>query len=322
MSTRLEDLPNELFLQLFSTYFDGAQLYKIFYGLNIRLNSILRSLEHIHVRLENSDDDPCLNLFTSKIISLFINAKHKSIRFIPLLTNIQAITLVNPTVVQIINLLQIGRNLHHVSIQWSNPYKPDLMSIRSFYELIFSANASQSLRSCRFYLPESHSLYLEPRHCTLPLLRTIYVQVNYPLGDFRRIIRLCPNLTRFEMEIIDNGYSNEETIIICSHLDHIHLRRFYIHNLLSLDILDIYIEYLPNLEYLYISMKLPSHPVDVFKHISSLIHRFTHLKQFQFRLSTDFWNLDHQQLEMLKQLNPFFAHIHIEMDDDEIVFVN
>jgi hypothetical protein len=322
MSTRLEDLPNELFFQIFSVYFDGVQLYKIFFGLNSRFNCLLKSLNNIYLRLEDSNDNQSINLFSTKVISLYIGSKHQSIKFLPLLINIRSITLVDPTIIQILNLLEISHHLEHISILWSNPYSVNLISVRSFYELIFSASSSESLRSCRFYLPENHSAYFEPKHISFSFLRSIYVQISIPLADFRRLIHLCPHLIRFEIEIIDNSYSNEETIIVFNYHEHVNIRRFHIYNLLSLDIFHIYIEHLPNLENLYISMTFPSHPIDVFQQLSQIIYRINHLKNFHFRFSTDFCNLDQQQLEKLKQINPFFENISIQNEDDEIVFTN
>jgi hypothetical protein len=161
---------------------------------------------------------------------------------------------------------------------------------------------------------------LEPKYCSLPLLHSIYVQLSIPLADFRRIIRLCPNLVRLEIEIVDNGYSNEEIILVLSPDEHIHIRRFHIYNLLSFDIFDIYIEHLPNLENLYISMNFTAYPWDVFRQFSNLIDRINHLKEFHFRFSTFFCNFDHQQLERLKQLNPFFVNILIENENEKFIF--
>jgi hypothetical protein len=163
MYTCLEDLPNELFLDMFCLYFDGVQLYKIFFGLNSRFNYLLKSLNNISLHLEDSNDDKSLNLFSKKVVSLYLSSKHKSIKFIPLLINIRSITLVDPTVIQIMNLLEISENLEHISILWSNSYSINLISARAFYELIFSASSSKIIRSCRFYLPECHKLYLEPK---------------------------------------------------------------------------------------------------------------------------------------------------------------
>ncbi|CAF1267899.1 unnamed protein product [Rotaria sp. Silwood1] len=322
MHTRFEQLPNEVIFNIFSNYFDGVQLYKSFFGLNSRYNNLIKSLNNIHLHLECQDDDKCIYLYSTKVISLYIGQKHRSINFIPLLINVRSVTIVDPTILQIIYLLDIGQNLEHASIIWSNIYLINSISARSFYELIFSASSSNNLRSCRFYLPKSHSLYLEPKHCILPLLRTIHVQLSIPSVDFRRIIRLCPNLIRLDVEIIDDIYSNEEKIIVLSHYQHINIRRFHIYNLLSLDIFDILMGYLPNLEKLYISMKFPSHPIDVFEQLSSIIHRIDRLKELHFRLTTDFWNLGQHQLEQVKQINPFFANIFIENQDDEIIFIS
>ncbi|CAF2863760.1 unnamed protein product [Rotaria sp. Silwood2] len=175
----------------------------------------------------------------------------------------------------------MGKNLQHVSILWSNPYLINSMSARSFYELIFSASSSESLCSCGYYLPKSHSSYIEPKRCQLSLL------------------------LRLEIEIIDDIDNNEEKIIVLSHCQHLHIRRFHIYNLLSLDIFDILMGYLPNLEKLYISMKFSSHPIDIFEQCSSIIHRIDRLKELHFRLTTDFWNIGQHQFEKLKHINPF-----------------
>ena len=319
MCTHFEDLPNELFLELFRTYFDGVQLYKSFFGLNYRFDSLLKSLNNIYLRLQYSDDDQTFNLFSTKIISLYIHSQHKTIKFLPFLVNVRSITLVHPGIIQIRNLLEIGKRLEYISILWSNPDEIDIISVRLFYELIFCASSSKNLRSCRFYLPQSHSLYIEPRSCSLPLLHSIYVQITIPIGDFRRILRLCPNLIRCEIEIVDNIGHNEERIIVLSHNEHINIRRFHISNLLSLDIFDIYIGYLPKLENLYISMKFNLFPMDLFKQLSNLIHRIDYLKNFHFHFSTDSWNLGQKQLETLQLINPFFQNLSIKYQNNQII---
>jgi len=220
------------------------------------------------------------------------------------------------------NLLEISENLEHISILWSNSYSINLISARAFYELIFSASSSKTIRSCRFYLPECHKLYLEPKQISFPLLHSIYIQITIPLDDFRRLINLCPNLIRLEIEIINKESINEEIIPLYSHNEHINIRRFHIYNLLSIDILDIYIEHLPNIEYLFLSMKSSCYPMDIFEQLSKIINRINHFKKFSFRFSTDIWNFDQQQLEKLKQLNHFFGKISIKKQDDQFVFTN
>ncbi|CAF1659893.1 unnamed protein product, partial [Rotaria magnacalcarata] len=165
MNSCFEEIPNELILYIFCTYFDGVQLHKNFFGLNSRFDTLIKSINNIHLRLEYQDDDNSLDLFSSKATSLYIGSKHRSIHFIPFLINVRSITLVDPTIIQIMNLLEIGKTLERISIIWSNPYLINEMSARSFYELIFSASSSENLRSCRFYLPKSHCLYLEPKQC-------------------------------------------------------------------------------------------------------------------------------------------------------------
>lgn len=320
MNSCFEELPNEIILHIFSTYFNGVELYKFFFGLKSRFDDLIKSLDKIHLHLESKDDDKSIELFCKNVISLYIGPKHKSVKFIPYLINIRSITLVDPTIVQIMNLMEIGKTLEYASIIWSNPYLINAISARSFYEFIFSANSSENLRSCRLYLPKSHSLYLEPKNCLLTLLRSVYVQISIPSVDFRRIIRLCPNIIRLEIEIIDDNDSNEERIIVLNHYQHGNIRRFHIYNLLSLDILDIFMGYLPNLEHLYVSMRISSHPINVFEQLSNIIHRIDRLKKFNFRFTTDFWNLGKHQLERLKHINPFFSNISIETQDDEIVF--
>lgn len=322
MSTCLEDLPNELFLHLFATYFDGGQSYRTFFSLNARLDRLLKSLDRIHLRLDNTDDDRALELFATKAISVHIGPAHRSVKFSSALKHVRSVTLVDPSVVQIMYLLQIGQHLEHAHVIWSNPHVIDLVSARAFYELIFSAGAVESLRSCRLFLPPGHSSYLEPKHCTLPQLYSLYAQISVPMADFRRLLRLCPNLSRLELEIVDDGYSNSETLIFVGHLEHEHIRQFHVHNLLSLDVLDIYLGSLSRVEQLYISTKLPAHPLDVFKQLARVIHRLNRLRTFRFRVATGGWNLGHQRLELVRNLHPFFAHTRVESDDDEIFFVN
>ena len=71
MSTRLEDLPNELFLHLFN-YLDIRTLFHSFWGLNRRLNDIIHSINDLSLILEK-DERILMEVFSRQIIRLKLN---------------------------------------------------------------------------------------------------------------------------------------------------------------------------------------------------------------------------------------------------------
>ncbi len=71
----LESLPDEIIMDVFE-YFEIHDLYQSFYGLNTRLNSILRSRKNFSLTCSSPDeiDDPYFfDLFTNHIIKLIID---------------------------------------------------------------------------------------------------------------------------------------------------------------------------------------------------------------------------------------------------------
>jgi len=48
MNTQLEEIPNEILLDLFQ-YFNARELFQIFYNLNFRFNTLIKSFHHLHL---------------------------------------------------------------------------------------------------------------------------------------------------------------------------------------------------------------------------------------------------------------------------------
>jgi len=47
-SLRLEQIPNEILIDIFQ-YFDARDLFRIFYNLNIRFNTLIKSFHHLNL---------------------------------------------------------------------------------------------------------------------------------------------------------------------------------------------------------------------------------------------------------------------------------
>ncbi|CAF4128831.1 unnamed protein product, partial [Rotaria sp. Silwood1] len=56
MSTRLESLPNELLIDVF-TYFDISNLYHSFWGINQRFNNLVRTMKSFSLIINNNNNN-------------------------------------------------------------------------------------------------------------------------------------------------------------------------------------------------------------------------------------------------------------------------
>ncbi|CAF3457699.1 unnamed protein product, partial [Rotaria sp. Silwood2] len=79
--TTMESLPNEILIDLYQ-YFDGREVYKIFYNLNSRFNSLLQSLSHLSLYFQSPFDNiiDYNMILSSQIYTLNIYSK-QNIKF-------------------------------------------------------------------------------------------------------------------------------------------------------------------------------------------------------------------------------------------------
>lgn len=191
-TTCLESFPNELLLELFE-YISPEDLYRIFSHLNIRLNSLIHSLQNFRVILvENWDDHTYpIPFYASQISSLIV--KHDQPIDFSFYPNLRSLKLSRPTHEQC-NAIQSTYlpYLEHLFI--SNFYFSDRSE--QLCQLIFSSTFSR-LQTCqidRMTITTSHSL-------SISSLRQLTISPSTWKSNFYPILfQSCPNLTDLRIQ--------------------------------------------------------------------------------------------------------------------------
>ncbi|CAF3411929.1 unnamed protein product [Rotaria socialis] len=178
----IESLPNEILMGLYE-YFDGRELYNIFYNLNSRFNSLLRSVRHLSLYYQAPFDNliDCHTIYSSQIHALNIYSKQnlKLDQFF----NVHRLTLWFPTDEQIFQIdAKSFPRLEYLSVSYTVS-KP---SICSLYEKIFS-NDFSLLKSC--FLSGNESPTQASKWTQSPNLKYLHTTSINP-----SVLIACPNL--------------------------------------------------------------------------------------------------------------------------------
>lgn len=195
-SRRLEELPNEIFQELFE-YFDIYELYKTFSKLNSRFDGLIQSFPHLQLVLHSSADfdHPVHRYFLSSIKTLVINHSKDfyNSSVIPSLSHIRCLILCQPT-----------------RQQWNSIIPEDFPQLERLYlinsrfayrteqlcQLIFT-NSFRSLHSCS--LPhisyESKNLWTKSNN-----LRSLQVSI-WDIRVYIQILCTCPNLSHLKISL-------------------------------------------------------------------------------------------------------------------------
>jgi hypothetical protein len=237
---RFELLPNEILIILFE-YFVGRDLFRSFFNLNIRLNNLLRSLNHLsHIISKN--DEIKNEIFICYIRNLIIeDAMNIDLtRF----RNIRCLILIDATYEQIKQLdNDIFPCLKHLSIR--NLHLSRSNDLSDICNKIFSQDLSH-LQSC--YLLNKTIISRTQQWIEMSSLRILEVGfIN--LFVYKSILSSCPNL--YSLKLI----TFIETEIPSQLKSHLNIRRLILKNdyfFQSWDnrIIKTYLSCLPNLEQL------------------------------------------------------------------------
>ncbi|CAF0798208.1 unnamed protein product [Rotaria sordida] len=178
----MESLPNEILIDLYG-YFDGQELYNIFYNLNSRFNSLIQSLSYLSYYFQAPFDNiiDYNIIFSSQIYTLNIYSK-QNIKFNQFF-NIHRLIIWFPTDEQII---QINSKTFPYLEYLSVSYTIANSSICSLYQKIFSNNFPL-LKSCFL---SGHELSIDTIEWTQsPNLQYLYITSIDP-----SILNACQNL--------------------------------------------------------------------------------------------------------------------------------
>lgn len=302
MSTRLEDLPNELLLSLF-IYFDIRNLYHSFWGLNHRFNILLGSVNNLSLIIEK-DDLLLIKLFARQIYRLKILTS-QSID-LSQFSNLHTLELSQANDIQLEQIRSdLMPNLVYLSI--TTPFHISLPLI--LIEEIFS-NAFPFLYQVNLsridYLPLSLS-------SSLHSLRITCIDTNI----IPRILLICPNLFSFYVTFF--GQNHHILPPSSSTYNHL-LEKFTLddpYHKLTFETIDILFLYIPNVKYLSLVFQCQRPFIDL---IESILNRFEYLNQFNCEI---FESPNNQtvELESIQQMHPCFQCLQcIEKTNDYRLF--
>jgi hypothetical protein len=191
-SSTFECLPNELFLHIFR-YFNTADLFQSFYNLNLRLNTLIQSLNHLHLTISTDNHLLNLNLFSPYIQGLItigevdINLSH--------FPNLRRLILHSPSK-HLFKQLEIDDlpNLESLSI-------PDvLFGMSPIFQRIFS-NQFPHLKSCHFFGFET--IETIGKWAQIPSLRILKIGfIDFHV--YKAILSACPNLYYLKLKIFQS----------------------------------------------------------------------------------------------------------------------
>jgi len=310
-SSRLELLPNETFIEIFQ-YFDIKELFQIFNNLNIRFNTLLRSLNNLIFKLYDNNYIEIYD-FIPNIDNLiiycrtYINFKH--------FTNIRHL-----------NLIHLANDFLHQLDTKILPYLEDL-SVKNIhgnsgnilYEKIFS-NTFPCLKSC--YISQHSEIKTNVKFTYLPVLCNLQIGI-INLSIYEIILSICPNLNLFKFRL----ESNEISVNIKPHFN---LKRMiikpedYIQSKNDYAI-DICLSFVPNLERLYIhqdffQLNIPYYLKSDWN-ASSIARYLLFLRRFNYDLRV--WYLigiDRQIINTVDEMKKNFQNAHNDRYQSQFYF--
>ena len=290
MSSRVEDLPNELLLEVFE-YLDTRDLYRSFWGLNDRLNELLQSLKNLSLILEKND--PILiEIFASRIVRLELNTWHEIdlSRF----TNLKWLKLSRTTRNQVTKIRPIFvPKLVYLSLSLAF----DFWSSTQLAQDVFS-NAFPSLRHAdlgRIDIPYTHSWALSPH------LRSVYVCSSDPI-IVPLILAACPRLHRLQVQIFGDSLRIDLPSLRLNHP----LKRFTFsdsYGIVALNDLNLILTYVPNVE----SLRITVFEIAFTNLAHTLISRLNRLDRFDCYINEP--PDPHEDLSIIRTFHPCFHRL-------------
>jgi hypothetical protein len=215
---------------------DTRDLYRGFWGLNIRFNNILRSLKNLSLTIEQNDPS-LIAIFASRIIRLEVNTWHEIdlSRFY----NLKSLKLHRTTRNQVLKIRpDVLPNLVYLSLSVAF----DFWSSTQLAQNVFS-NCFPSLRYAdlgRVDIPYTHSWSLSPH------LHSVCVCSSDPI-IVPLTLAACPCLRSLQVQIFGDNHRIDLPSLRLNHP----LKRFTFadsYGVLSLNDINLILAYVPNVE--------------------------------------------------------------------------
>ncbi|UJR14526.1 hypothetical protein I4U23_001522 [Adineta vaga] len=240
MSIQFEDLPNEIILDLF-VYFDLFNLYQSFWGINQRLNTLLRSLTN-HCLIIDKEEPFFTEIFARQIFHLKVETS-TSIDLTKF-SNLQTLELCQANGYQLEQIRSVLMpNLINLNIHTPFHISLPLETLREIFSTDF-----RFLRHAT--LNRLDTFQISPRFQSLSLqtLRITCTHANVII----QLLSACPNLSDFHITFF--GQNHHILPPSSSSSDH-PLEKFFLDDLyhrLSYETIQILLRYIPNVKYLFL----------------------------------------------------------------------
>ncbi|CAF1303041.1 unnamed protein product [Adineta steineri] len=244
--SRFELLPNEILIEI-SDYLDARDIYYAFYGLNLRLNALLQSLDRLYIYIHYNGRSRIRHdhLFALRVHTLIID-RNRLLDNLHQFPNIRHVIFIKSFQKKIEHVINQLNNLEHLTVK----VKGQGGASRSIYQRIFT-NDFPCLKS--FIHKASHPPSLTNTWTQTPSIHFLDVT-----SDFSRIhmfLAACPNL-HFLKITIPKLAGTLADLKQYEKLQRLHLT--ITTDQLSFDELpfDSLFACLPNLEYLYLQQSI------------------------------------------------------------------
>jgi hypothetical protein len=303
-SSTFELLPNELFIKIFK-YFNTSDLFQSFYNLNNRLNTLIQSLNHLHLTISKENHFSDLNLLFPYIHSLItigevdINLNN--------FQNLHRLILHYPSnklLQQIEN--DILPNLEYLSI-------PDILfGMSPIFQKIFS-NKFPNLKFCHFFGFETIETILQ--WTQIPSLRILKIGL-IDFHAYKSILSACPNLYYLKLKMFQS-YLKLSDIQSHSNLKKLELYSEINDWRYNDQLIDSFLGCVSNLEqlsiYRWISVSKIIELIPDYDWLSSIIAiRLPILKYFNLCLHLEYYSefIEFLNIEIRRQLRDCFFNAH------------
>ncbi|CAF4130539.1 unnamed protein product [Adineta steineri] len=216
--SKLELLPDEIFLELFS-YMKPIDLYHGFLNLNSRLNNILNDTYiYIHIINDNEhkNDQLCINYFARQIIYLAIDCHWTCLSYpinLRFLTNLRSLHIPMPSDEQCLDITPT--NL---------PYLTNLtINDNVFKSILFNTNSFPHLSTC--CIPRIYSSMLNTMKSNQLCITLHSLQLSSCLiHDLYDILPYLPNLNYLEIVLQSNNRNIQQDYIKHNKISHLKIK--------------------------------------------------------------------------------------------------
>ncbi|CAF2538306.1 unnamed protein product [Rotaria sp. Silwood2] len=189
---QLEDLPNEVFYVLFN-YLKIEDIYKSFFGLNLRFNTLLHSLSNCYLRIESSTKVNFIKMIASKIRHLHIVQNAVSISLAPFRNTLHSL-IIDSLTEEYIDQLHALIYLKHLEIRHISK-----KSIDHLREVLFFSPQISHIVLTFWYSSDLVAGY--SFSYSIPSIHSLFMYSLSNLNEFASLLDHLPNLIRFRLHI-------------------------------------------------------------------------------------------------------------------------